>query len=431
MYNILFYGGVFMEKLVIRGGKPLYGEVNISGMKNSALPVIFGTIATGDICTIGNVPDVSDISLALDTLRSIGAKVRFINTDTVMIDTRDIIRKSPPHEYVSKMRASTYLLGAMLGRFGESEVGYPGGCDFGTRPINQHLKGFELLGARISYTEEGNIRASTSDGLTGNFIYFDIASVGATINVMLAAVYAEGTTVIENAAREPHIVDTASFLNACGADISGAGTNMIRIKGVKRLHGCTYDLAPDMIEAGTYMAACAAAGGRVTVRRIIPKHIEAISTKLEEIGMELETGDDYITVSSDGTYRGTDIQTNPYPGFPTDMHPQFTAMLCLAKGMSTIKERIWSGRFKYVEELIKMGADIDVDNDTAIVNGVESLRGASVRSSDLRAGASLVIAGLAASGETTVTGLEFIDRGYEDLVKKLRSLGADVQRVES
>ena len=420
-----------MEKLVIRGGKPLYGEVNISGMKNSALPVIFGTIATGDICTIGNVPDVSDISLALDTLRSIGAKVRFINTDTVMIDTRDIIRKSPPHEYVSKMRASTYLLGAMLGRFGESEVGYPGGCDFGTRPINQHLKGFELLGARISYTEDGNIRASASDGLTGSFIYFDIASVGATINVMLAAVYAEGTTVIENAAREPHIVDTASFLNACGADISGAGTNMIRIKGVKRLHGCTYDLAPDMIEAGTYMAECSAAGGRVTVRRIIPKHIEAISTKLEEIGMELETGDDYITVSSDGTYRGTDIQTNPYPGFPTDMHPQFTAMLCLAKGMSTIKERIWSGRFKYVEELIKMGADIDVDNDTAIVNGVESLHGASVRSSDLRAGASLVIAGLAASGETTVTGLEFIDRGYEDLVKKLRSLGADVQRVES
>ena len=319
----------------------------------------------------------------------------------------------------------------MLGRFGESEVGYPGGCDFGTRPINQHLKGFELLGARISYTEDGNIRASTSDGLTGNFIYFDIASVGATINVMLAAVYAEGTTVIENAAREPHIVDTASFLNACGADISGAGTNMIRIKGVKRLHGCTYDLAPDMIEAGTYMAACAAAGGRVTVRRIIPKHIEAISTKLEEIGMELETGDDYITVSSGGKYRGTDIQTNPYPGFPTDMHPQFTAMLCLANGMSTIKERIWSGRFKYVEELIKMGADIDVDNDTAIVNGVESLHGASVRSSDLRAGASLVIAGLAASGETTVTGLEFIDRGYEDLVKKLRSLGADVQRVES
>ncbi len=419
-----------MEKLIIRGGNPLYGDVNISGMKNSALPVIFGTIAAGDICIISNVPDVSDISLALDTLKTIGAKVRFINTDTVMIDTTNIIRKSPPHEYVSKMRASTYLLGAMLGRFGEAEVGYPGGCDFGTRPINQHLKGFELLGAKISYTEDGNIKAVAEDRLHGSFIYFDIASVGATINVMLAAVFAEGTTVIENAAREPHIVDTASFLNACGADISGAGTSMIRIRGVKHLHGCNYSLAPDMIEAGTYMAAVAAAGGSVTVRRIIPKHMEAVTVKLREIGLDLDVGDNYITVSSRKEYRGTEIQTNPYPGFPTDMHPQFTAMLCLAGGVSIIKERVWNGRFRYVEELRNMGADIDVIDDTAIINGVPSLHGESVRSSDLRAGASLVIAGLAASGETTVTGLEYIDRGYESLVDKLKTLGADIQRVE-
>ncbi len=419
-----------MEKLIIRGGNPLYGDVNISGMKNSALPVIFGTIAAGDICTISNVPDVSDISLALDTLRTIGAKIRFVNTDTVMIDTTTIIRKSPPHEYVSKMRASTYLLGAMLGRFGDAEVGYPGGCDFGTRPINQHLKGFELLGAKISYTEDGNIKATAEDRLRGNFIYFDIASVGATINVMLAAVFAEGTTVIENAAREPHIVDTASFLNACGADISGAGTSMIRIRGVKALHGCNYSLAPDMIEAGTYMAAVAAAGGSVTVRRIIPKHMEAVTAKLCEIGLDLDVGDTYITVSSRKEYRGTEIQTNPYPGFPTDMHPQFTAMLCLASGVSIIKERVWNGRFRYVEELRNMGADIDVIDDTAIINGVHMLHGAAVRSSDLRAGASMVIAGLAASGETTVTGLEYIDRGYESLVDKLKTLGADIQRVE-
>ena len=419
-----------MEKLIIRGGRPLSGDVCISGMKNSALPVIFGTIAAGDVCTIGNIPDVSDISLAFDILRSIGAKVRFINTDTAIIDTTCVLKKSPPMEYVSKMRASTYLLGAMLGRFGEAQVGYPGGCDFGTRPINQHLKGFELLGAKVAYGGDGNINVTANDGLRGNFIYFDIASVGSTINVMLAAVFAEGTTVIENAAREPHIVDTASFLNACGADISGAGTSMIRIRGVKKLHGCTYDLAPDMIEAGTYMAAAAATYGHVTVRRIIPKHMEAVTVKLREIGLNIDVGDDYITVESKPGYRGTEIQTNPYPGFPTDMHPQFTAMLCLSQGISTITERVWNGRFRYVDELIKMGADITIDEGSAIINGISGFKGASVKASDLRAGACLVIAGLAAQGETTVTGVEWIDRGYESLVDKLRALGADIQRVE-
>lgn len=419
-----------MEKLIIRGGKPLDGDVYISGMKNSALPVIFGTLAVGDICTVGNIPDVSDISLALDILRALGAKVRFINTDTVMIDTTDVVCKSAPMEYVSKMRASTYLLGAMLGRFGEAQVGYPGGCNFGTRPINQHLNGFELLGAKVSYGADGNIIATAEKGLKGNFIYFDIASVGSTINIMLAAVFAEGTTVIENAAREPHIVDTASFLNACGADISGAGTSMIRIRGVKKLHGCTYSLAPDMIEAGTYMTAVAAAGGRVTVRRIIPKHMEAVTVKLREIGLSLDVGDDYITVASKKGYRGTNIQTNPYPGFPTDMHPQFTAMLCLSKGVSKITERVWDGRFRYVEELAKMGADITVDNGAVIINGIKCFKGTTVTAPDLRGGACLVVAALAAQGETTVTDIEWIDRGYESLVDKLRALGADIQRVE-
>ena len=419
-----------MEKLLIRGGNALYGEVNISGMKNSALPVIFGTIAAGDICIIGNVPDVSDISLALDTLRSIGAKVRFINTDTVMIDTTNVIPKSPPLEYVSKMRGSTYLIGAMLGRFGKAQVGYPGGCDFGLRPINQHIKGFELLGAKIEYGADGNINANAPDGLVGNFIYFDIASVGSTINVMLAAIFADGVTIIENAAREPHIVDTASFLNACGADISGAGTSMIKIRGVKKLHGCSYDLAPDMIEAGTYMTAVAATGGDVTVRRVIPKHMEAVTVKLRDIGIELDVGDDYIRVISDKKYRGAEIQTNPYPGFPTDMHPQFSAMLCFSMGVSKIRERVWNGRFRYADELAKMGANIEIVEDTAIINGSPELHGAQVKASDLRAGACLVIAGLAAEGETTVTGIECIDRGYESLVEKLKSLGADIQRLE-
>ncbi|MBE6546078.1 MAG: UDP-N-acetylglucosamine 1-carboxyvinyltransferase [Ruminococcaceae bacterium] len=418
-----------MDKLMIRGGNPLYGEVNISGMKNSALPVIFGTIATGDLCTIGNVPDVSDISLALETLRSLGAKVRFVNTDTVLIDTREVVMKSPPREFVGKMRGSTYLIGAMLGRFGEALVGYPGGCDFGVRPIDQHIKGFEYLGATVAYSDDANLHVVAQNGLKGNMIYFDIASVGATINVMLAAVFAEGTTVIENAAREPHIVDMASFLNACGADISGAGTGMIRVRGVKKLHGCTYEIAPDMIEAGTYMAAAATAGGRVTLRRVIPKHMESVTLKLREIGVTVESDDLSITVTSDRTYRSTHIKTNPYPGFPTDMHPQFGAMLCTSQGISSISEGIWGNRFKYVEELKKMGADIDVVNGTAHITGVPTLKGAAVKASDLRAGAALIIAALGAEGVSTVSGLEFVDRGYQDLVAKLKSLGADIRRI--
>ncbi len=418
-----------MEKLMIRGGKPLYGEVNISGMKNSALPVIFGTIAANDICTISNVPDVSDIALALETLRSIGAKVRFVNADTVLVDTRGVVMKSPPLEFVGKMRGSTYLIGAMLGRFGEAVVGYPGGCDFGVRPIDQHIKGFEQLGAKVEFDDNANLHAVAENGLRGTTIYFDVASVGSTINVMLAAIFAKGVTVLENAAREPHIVDMASFLNACGADISGAGTGKIRICGVKKLHGCQYELAPDMIEAGTYMVAAATAGGQVTVRRVIPKHMEVITLKLREIGVKVSCTDDAITVFSDRSYRSTAIKTNPYPGFPTDMHPQFSAMLCTSRGISSVSEGIWGNRFKYVDELNKMGADIVVVDNTAHITGVPSLQGAVVKGSDLRAGAALVIAALGAEGVSTISGLEFIDRGYEDLVAKLRSLGADIQRV--
>ena len=418
-----------MDRYVIRGGRPLYGDVNISGMKNSALPIIFGTVAVGDICTIENIPDLSDIFLTFEILREIGAKIRLVTTDTVIIDTRDVYVKSPSIGLVDKMRASTYLLGAMLGRFGEGLVGMPGGCNFGERPLGQHIKGFESLGARVEYNEKGALHATAEKGLKGNMIYFDIASVGTTLNVMLAAIYAEGTTVLENCAREPHIVDTASFLNACGADISGAGTSTIRIRGVKKLHGATYKIAPDMIEAGTFMVAAAATGGKVSVHNVIPKHMDAVSSKLREMGISVETSDDStITVSSDGVYRATTVRTNPYPGFPTDMQPQFAALMCKSLGAGMISEGIFSERFKYTEELVKMGADIVLTEGTAHITGVGSLHGATVRGSDLRAGAALVIAALMADGVSYVGGLEYIDRGYEDLAGKLKRLGADIRR---
>lgn len=420
-----------MEKLIIRGGRSLFGEVDISGMKNSALPIIFGTIAAADVCELSNLPDVSDISLAIETLRALGAKVRFTAADSVLIDTRPITKMAPPMENVSKMRGSTYLIGAMLGRFGEAKLGMPGGCNFGTRPIDQHMRGFEALGADINYAADGNYVFSAPNGLTGNQIYLDIVSVGATINIMLAAIFAKGVTTIENAAREPHIVDTANFLNACGADVTGAGTSMIRIRGVERLHGCQYQIAPDMIEAGTYMAAVAAAGGKITVHKIIPRHMDAVTAKLREIGIAVEVGDSSITVASNRKYRATKIKTNPYPGFPTDMHPQFSAILSLAQGISVISEGIWSERFQYVKELQKMGASITLDKNEAHITGVASLHGAEVHACDLRAGACLVIAGLCADSVTTVTGLEYIDRGYQDLLEKLRSLGADIRRVNA
>lgn len=425
-----------MEKFVIRGGRPLYGEVNIGGMKNSALPILFGTVAVGDICTIENIPDVSDVFITFEILRELGAKVRMITTDTAIIDTRDVIVKSPSVGLVDKMRASTYVLGAMLGRFGEGLVGIPGGCNFGERPVGLHIKGFESLGAKVEYNERGALQATAKNGLSGTNIYFDVASVGATINVMLAAIYADGITVLENCAREPHIVDTASFLNACGADISGAGTSTIRIRGVKKLHGCTYKIAPDMIEAGTYMVAAAATGGRICVKGVIPKHMESVTAKLRETGSTVEvTGDDMICVtaksSAYGASRGraTVIRTNPYPGFPTDMQPQFAVLLCLCSGVSTISEGIWQDRFRYAEELKKMGGMIQKNDASVLITGDARLHGADVKGSDLRAGAALVIAALAADGVSTVSGLEYIDRGYENFLGKLKSLGADIKRV--
>ncbi len=420
-----------MEKFLIRGGKPLNGEVNIGGMKNSALPILFGTIATNDICIIENLPDISDVKDSIEILESVGASVRFVNTTTAIIDTRQVTMKSPPLEIVGKIRASYYLLGSMLGRFKGAQVGQPGGCDFGNgRPINQHIKGFELLGARVSYESNAAITLNAKDGLRGNFVYFDIASVGSTINIMYAAAFAEGTTIIENAAREPHIVDTACFLNACGANIMGAGTTTIRIKGVKKLHGCTYRIAPDMIEAGTYMIAGAMTGGTVTVKNIVPKHMEAVTSKFREIGIPMEISDSYITVKPTPEFRSVEIKANPYPGIPTDMQPQFSTLMTLAQGMSSISDGIYSTRFKYISDLKKMGANIDFDQKNSVLRiiGVPQLTAAEVKAPDLRAGAALILAALAADGITTVTNVELVERGYEHIIEKLRGLGALIKR---
>ena len=417
-----------MEKIVINGGNKLYGDIYIDGMKNAALPILFACILTGDKCVIENLPPVSDINTTFEILRSMGAQVRLINKTTAEIDTAHIIPGTSPYDLASKMRASTYLLGAELGRFGSAKVGWPGGCDFSSRPIDLHIKGFEALGAEYKL-ENGFICLESANPLEGTTIYCDTVSVGATCNIMLAATLAEGTTIIENAAREPHIVDLANFLNTCGADIHGAGTNTIKIHGVSKLHGCEYTIIPDMIEAGTYMAAVAATGGRLNIRNVIPKHVESISVKLAEMGVCVEEHDDYISVTSNGRINRANIKTLPYPGFPTDMQPQFTALLCTAEGVSNVSEGIWDHRFKYVNELHRMGAQINVSDKTATITGAPRLSGAIVRSVDLRAGAALIIAGLAAEGQTTLEGLETLDRGYYDIVGKLRNVGADVTRI--
>lgn len=419
-----------MEKIVIKGGNKLYGDVRIDGMKNAALPIIFATILTGDKCIIDNLPPVSDIHISLDILSSMGASVRMLTNTSAEIDTRHLVGGSSPYSLVSKMRASTYLLGAELGRFGSARVGWPGGCDFGVRPIDQHIKGFEALGAEI-FNEGGYINARSDGRLCGSSVYFDVNSVGATCNLILAAVLADGLTILDNAAREPHIVDLANFLNTCGANISGAGTSMIKIHGVKRLHGCEYTIIPDMIEAGTYMAAVAATGGRLQIRNIIPKHVETISAKLAEMGVSIEEHDDYVTVASNGRLVRANIKTLPYPGFPTDMQPQFTALLSSAEGVSFVNEGIWDNRFKFVGQLLKMGADIIAEGRIATVTGANKLAGAPVTSTDLRAGAALIIAGLAADGTTILDGIEnTLDRGYYNIVGKLREVGADIRRVK-
>ncbi len=416
-------------KLVIRGRRPLYGDISVSGMKNAALPILFATVLTGDVCTLENIPAVSDITNSLTLLRHMGAQVTFLTPTTVTINTAHVRQGTSPDELVRKMRGSSYLLGAELGRFGKARIAWPGGCDFGgSRPLDQHMKGFRALGAKAD-AEGGFIYVEADEGLIGNSVYFDVASVGATVNVILASVFAEGTTVIDNAAREPHIVDLANFLNACGADIVGAGTSVIKVHGVTSLHGCTYTIIPDMIEAGTYMVAAAATGGCVRVRSIIPKHVESITTKLCEMGVRVEEEDDSVVVISDGKLENVNVQTLYYPGFPTDMHPQFAVLLCIANGIGSIHEGVWQNRFRYTEELTKMGAKIMVDSQNATIVGVDHLSGAVVKATDLRAGAALVIAGLVAMGVTEIRNVHYIHRGYENLVEKLRGIGADIEEI--
>ena len=418
------------EKLVINGGKPLTGEIEVSGMKNSAVAIIFGTILTEDKCVIENLPNISDVTDSLAILQSVGAKVKRINKTTYEIDTRKIKPGSSPYDLVRKMRASYYILGAELGRFGKAHAAYPGGCDFGTRPIDLHIKGFEGLGAKIDVQSAYiDVDATSNGGPVGANIYLDYASVGATINIMLAACRANGTTIIDNAAREPHVVDLANFLNASGANITGAGTDVIKIKGVSKLHGVNYAVIPDMIEAGTFMVAAAATRGDLLITNIIPKHVESVSAKLVEMGVSVEEFDDSVRISHKGPFNKISVKTQPYPGFPTDMQPQICVLMCLADGVSMLSEGVWDNRFRYVDELMLMGADIKVDGKLAVIQGPTELSAAPVKAVDLRAGAAMIIAGLAANGKTEIENIHHIQRGYEDIVGKLTGAGADIKLV--
>ncbi len=419
-----------MDKLVIEGGVPLRGSVDVSAMKNAALPIIYASILVAGKCRLENLPDISDIVISFEILRGMGAKITRLDNTTIEIDTENLVGSTSDRELVGRMRASYYLLGAELGRFGKSHVGYPGGCDFGVRPIDYHIKGFEALGGEVT-TDSEYITINAPLGVRGNGVYFDGISVGATINVMLAAVLAKGITTIDNAAKEPHVVDVANFLNTCGARITGAGTDMIKIRGVEKLHGCTYAIIPDMIEAGTFMIAAAATKGHIKINNVIPKHLEAIAAKLEEMGAEVEMLDDAVIVTGGESYKRTNIKTMPYPGFPTDLHPQMAPLLSIANGISNIKETIWPERFRYVKELRLMGANISVNEDTATatIKGVGSLHTARVRAVDLRAGFAVLIAALMTEGETEIYDVKYIERGYEDIVAKLTGLGAHIKKV--
>ena len=417
-----------MERFIINGGKRLSGKIEVSGMKNAALPIIFSTILVEDRCIIENIPEIRDVTTALEIITAMGARVRMLDRTTVEIDTTGIVCGSAPYELARSIRASYYILGAELGRFGMTTSAFPGGCNFIMRPIDLHIKGFEALGATVSI-DEGSIHAFAKDGLKANSIYLDIESVGATINIILAAVKAEGLTIIDNAAREPHIVDLANFLNSCGANISGAGTDVIKIRGVKSLHGVSYAIIPDMIEAGTYMIAAAATHSVLTVANIIPKHLESITAKLEEMGVSVVEDDESVVVDGRCSLSRIRLKALPYPGFPTDMQPQMCVLLCLANGVSTITDSVWDNRFRYTGELARMGANITVEGKTATVVGGK-LRAAAVKAVDLRAGAAMVIAGLAAEGETTIDDVYHIERGYERMVEKLNAVGADIRRVD-
>lgn len=417
-----------MENFVIQGGSELFGEVSVSGAKNAAVAIIPAALLADDVVRIENIPNISDVSLIIQILDRMGAGIKMINKNTIEIDSRSVNCQPVPYELASRFRASYYLIGVMLGRFKNAEVAMPGGCDFGTRPIDLHTKGFRMLGAEVE-TINGMVCAK-ADKLIGASIYMDNVSVGATMNVMLAAVLARGLTIIENAAKEPHIVDLANFLNSMGADVRGAGTDVIKIRGVEKLHGCTYSIIPDQIEAGTYMVAAAACGGDVLVKNVIPKHLESISAKLEEAGAEIIEYDDAVRVTRFKSLQKCNVKTMPHPGFPTDMQPQMAVLLSVAKGTSILSESVWDNRFQYVGQLLRMGADIQVDGKIAVIEGVDRLTGVNVKATDLRAGAAMIIAGLVAEGETIVEDIQYIDRGYEDVVEKFSSLGAHIRRAE-
>ncbi len=416
-----------MDKFVINGGRRLTGEVTISGAKNAAVAILPATILVNGPCRIENIPNISDVTIILDILYELGASVKYLNKSTLEIDTSNVRCTTVPSEPARRMRASSYFMGALLGKYSTARVTLPGGCDFGVRPIDQHIKGFEALGA-VTSVDKGMLNV-TAERLVGNQVYFDVVSVGATVNIMLAAVLATGLTVIENAAKEPHIVDLANFLNTMGADVRGAGTDVIRIRGVKELKGATYSIIPDQIEAGTYMVAAAATGGEVLIKNVIPKHLESITAKLEEMGAETEEFDDSILIRRSGKIIKTNVKTLPHPGFPTDMQPQIAVLLSLAEGTSIITEGVWDNRFKYVDELKRMGACIQVDGKIAVVEGKGMLMAAPVCAIDLRAGAAMIIAGLVAEGKTEIEDIYHIERGYEEIETKLRGLGADIQRI--
>ena len=418
-----------MEKFVIHGGKPLNGEVIISGAKNAAVAILPATILAAGKCRVENLPDISDVHVSLQILEALGAKIEKLSLNAYMIDTTDLKSADVPEDMSRQMRASYYFLGALLSRFGRAQVAMPGGCNLGPRPIDQHLKAFSALGATES-VDYGMISVRSQE-LIGAHVFFDKVSVGATINGMLSAVMAKGQTVLENCAKEPHVVDIANFLNMCGANVRGAGTDVIKIRGVERMHGCEYSIIPDQIEAGSYMVAAAATGGDVLVKNVTPKHLEPITVKLMMSGATVEQFDDAVRVSRSGPVHPVKINTMPHPGFPTDMQPLMSVLLTIADGTSTVTEGIWDNRFRYADELAKMGAHIQVDGQVAVIQGVKELRPAPLRASDLRAGAAIVVAALMADGVSEVTEISHIERGYERIVEKLQALGADIRREES
>lgn len=415
-----------MTKYIVQGGSPLFGEVHISGAKNAAVAILPAALLVDGVCRIENIPQISDVTVLLKILEQLGAKVRVLNRSDVELDCRHIVTTRAPQELAHKLRASYYLIGALLGRFGEAEVSMPGGCNFGgTRPIDQHVKGFAAMGATV---REGDYICAAAEGgrMKGANIYLDVVSVGATMNIMMAAALADGTTVIENAAKEPHIVDLANFLNSMGADIMGAGTDVIKVRGVEKLKGGCYSIIPDQIEAGTYMTAVAAAGGEVRINNVIPKHLDCITAKLVEMGVDIKEEGDALIVRREGKLTSTNVKTMPYPGFPTDMQPQIAAVLCLAEGTSILNEGVWDNRYRYADEFRRMGANIQVNGKVAVIEGVRALTGAPVCACDLRAGAAMIVAGLAANGVTEIDQVYHIERGYEGIVQKLSKLGADI-----